>query len=61
MIQLNCQKFLNQYLDKKIFIKDNKDSKNTMLIVDTRLSLNLILVITNELPKLPHFNLMVIL
>ena len=60
MIELNCQKFLNQYLDKKIFIKDNKDSKNTMLIVDTRLSLNLILVIKNALHKLPHFNLMVI-
>jgi len=60
MIQLNCQKFLNQYLDKKIFIKDNKDSKNTMLIIDTRLSLNLILVIKNALHKLPHFNLMVI-
>ena len=60
MIQLNCQKFINQYLDKKIFIKDNKDSKNTMLIIDTRLSLNLILVIKNALHKLPHFNLMVI-
>lgn len=60
MIELNCQKFLNQYLDKKIFIKDNKDSKNTMLIIDTRLSLNLILVIKNALHKLPHFNLMVI-
>jgi len=60
MIELNCQKFLNQYLDKKIFIQDNKDSKNTMLIIDTRLSLNLILVIKNALHKLPHFNLMVI-
>ena len=60
MIQLNCQKFLNQYLDKKIFIKDNKDSKNTMLSIDTRLSLNLILVIKNALHKLSHFNLMVI-
>ena len=31
-----------------------------MLIIDTRLSLNLILVIKNALHKLPHFNLMVI-
>ena len=60
MIEINCQKFLNQYIDKKIFINNNKDSKNTMLILDTRLSLNLILVIKNALHKLPHFNLMVI-
>ena len=28
MIELNCQKFLNQYLDKKILIKDNKPEDN---------------------------------
>ena len=49
MIELNCQKFLNQYLDKKILIKDNKDSKNTMLIIDTRLSLNLILCLLGSI------------
>ncbi len=60
MIEINCQKFLNQYIDKEIFIKHNKDFKNTMLIIDTRLSLNLVLVIRNALHKLPNFNLMVI-
>ena len=60
MTEINCQEFLNQYLNKEVFINHNKDLKNTMLIIETRLSLNLILVIKNALHKLPHFNLMVV-
>ena len=60
MIELNCQKFLNQYLDKKTIVNIDEKFKNTMLILDTRLSLNLILVIKNALHKLPNFNLMVL-
>ena len=60
MIELNCQKFLNQYLDKKTTVNIDEKFKNTMLILDTRLSLNLILVIKNALHKLPNFNLMIL-
>ena len=60
MIEINCQIFLNQYLDKDIVCNNDKEFKNTMLILETRLSLNLILVIKNALHKLPNFNLMVL-
>ena len=60
MVEINCQNYLNQYLDKKILFKHKENAKNLMLIVETRLSLNLILVIKNAIEKLPNFNLMLI-
>ena len=59
MIEINCQNYLNKYLDKKIIYSHKDNSKNLMLIIETRLSLNLILVIKNAIEKLPHFNLMI--
>lgn len=58
MIEINCQNYLNKYLDKKISYSHKENSKNLMLIIETRLSLNLILVIKNAIEKLPNFNLM---
>ena len=60
MIEINCQNYLNQYLAKKVSFNHKDDAKNLMLIVETRLSLNLILVIKNAIDKLPSFNLMLI-
>ena len=60
MIEINCQNYLNTYLSKKITYQHKDNSKNLMLILDTRLSLTLILVIKNALDKLPNFNLMII-
>ena len=60
MIEINCQNYLNQYLTKKISFEHKDGAKNLMLIVETRLSLNLILVIKNAIEKLPNFNLMLI-
>lgn len=60
MVEINCQNYLNQYLDKKILFRHKENAKNLMLIVETRLSLNLILVIKNAIEKLPNFNLMLI-
>ena len=45
MIEINCQNYLNQFINKKITFNHKDDAKNLMLIVETRLSLNLILVI----------------
>ena len=58
MIEINCQYYLNKYLDKKISYSHKENSKNLMLIIETRLSLNLVLVIKNAIEKLPNFNLM---
>ena len=60
MIEINCQNFLNNYLNKKIIYQHKDNCKNLMLILDTRLSLSLILVIKNALDKMPNFNLMLI-
>jgi len=60
MIEINCQNYLNQFTNKKITFNHKDDAKNLMLIVETRLSLNLILVIKNAIQKLPNFNLMLI-
>mgnify|MGYP001498553340 CR=1 FL=1 len=43
-MEYNCQLFLNRYLNKKVNYKYNEKSNNTMLLFDTRLSLNVILV-----------------
>ncbi len=60
MIQINCQNFLNNYLNKDITYRHKDNCNNLMVILDTRLSLSLILVIKNAIDKLPNFNLMVI-
>jgi hypothetical protein len=60
MIEINCQNYLNTYLNKKIFYQHKDNCKNLMLILDTRLSLSLILVIKNAIAKMPNFNLMLI-
>ena len=60
MIEINCQNYLNTYLNKKVNYQHKDTSKNLMLILDTRLSLSLILVIKNALIKMPNFNLMLI-
>ena len=48
MNEINCQNYLNTYLNKKITYQQKDNCKNLMLITDTRLSLSLILVIKNE-------------
>ncbi len=60
MIEINCQNYLNTYINKKIIYQHKDNCKNLMLILDTRLSLSLILVIKNALYKMPNFNLMLI-
>tara|TARA_Y100001958_G_C21214109_1_gene539603 strand:- start:961 stop:1677 length:717 start_codon:yes stop_codon:yes gene_type:complete len=60
MIELNCQNYLNTYLNKQVIYQHKENCKNLMLIVETRLSLSLILVIKNALYKMANFNLMVI-
>ena len=60
MIEINCQNYLNNYLSKKIVYHHKENCKNLMLILDTRLSLALILVIKNAIDKMPNFNLMLI-
>ena len=60
MIEINCQNYLNTYLNKKVIYQHNEGCKNLMLILETRLSLSLILVIKNALYKMPNFNLMII-
>tara|TARA_B100001063_G_scaffold237445_1_gene258377 strand:- start:809 stop:1525 length:717 start_codon:yes stop_codon:yes gene_type:complete len=60
MIELNCQNYLNTYLNKKIIYQHKENCKNLMMILDTRLSLSLILVIKNALSKMQNFNLMII-
>ena len=60
MIEINCQNYLNTFLNKKIIYQHKDNCKNLMLILDTRLSLSLILVIKNALYKLSNFNLMLI-
>ena len=60
MIEINCQNYLNTYLNKKIIYQHKDNCKNLMLILDTRLSLSLILVIKNAIYKMPNFNLMLI-
>ena len=60
MIEINCQNYLNTYLNKKVNYQHKDICKNLMLILDTRLSLSLILVIKNALAKMPNFNLMLI-
>ena len=60
MIEINCQNYLNTYLNKKFIYQHKDNCQNVMLILDTRLSLSLILVIKNALDKMPNFNLMLI-
>ena len=60
MIEINCQNYLNNYLSKKVVYHHKENCKNLMLILDTRLSLALILVIKNAIDKMPNFNLMLI-
>lgn len=60
MIQLDCQTYLNNYLNQNITYKHKDNCSNLMVIFETRLSLSLILVIKNAIDKLPNFNLMVI-
>ena len=60
MIEINCQNYLNNYLSKKFVYHHKENCKNLMLILDTRLSLALILVIKNAIDKMPNFNLMLI-
>ena len=60
MIELNCQNYLNTYLNKQVIYQHKENCKNLMLIVETRLSMSLILVIKNALYKMANFNLMVI-
>ena len=60
MIEINCQNYLNNYLSKKIVYHHKENCNNLMLILDTRLSLALILVIKNAIDKMPNFNLMLI-
>ena len=60
MIEINCQNYLNTYLNKQVIYQHKENCKNLMLIVETRLSMSLILVIKNALYKMANFNLMVI-
>lgn len=60
MIEINCQNYLNNYLSKKVIYHHKENCRNLMLILDTRLSLALILVIKNAIDKMPNFNLMLI-
>ena len=60
MVEYNCQKFLNKFLEKKVLLKYNKDRKNALLITETRPSLNLILVIKNALSIFKNHNLIVV-
>ena len=60
MIEINCQNYLNTYLNKQVIYKHKENCKNLMLILETRLSLSLILVIKNALYKMPNFNFMII-
>ena len=57
MIEINCQNYLNNYLSKKVVYHHKENCKNLMLILDTRLSLALILVIKNA----PKWNISVYL
>ena len=50
MIEINCQIFLNQYLDKDIVCNNDKEFKNKRFILETKLLLNLIL-------KVDHFEI----
>ena len=60
MVEYNCQKYLNKFLEKKVLLKYNKDRKNALLITETRPSLNLILVIKNALSIFKNHNLIVV-
>ena len=60
MIEINCQNYLNNYLNKKVTYIHKDSCENLMLILDTRLSLALMLVIKNAIDKMPNFNLMLI-
>ncbi len=60
MIEINCQNYLNTYLNKQVIYQHKDNCKNLMLIFETRLSLSLVLVIKNALYKMANFNLMVI-
>ena len=60
MIEINCQNYLNTYLNKQVIYQHKENCKNLMVILETRLSLSLILVIKNALYKMTNFNLMII-
>ena len=60
MVEFNCQLFLNKYLKNDIKPKHSQENKNALLILDTRPSLNLILVIRNALDKIKKVNLIVV-
>ena len=60
MIEFNCQLFLNQYLKNDTKLRYSQENKNALLILDTRPSLNLILVIRNALDKIKKVNLIVV-
>ena len=61
MIEYNCALFLLKYLDEnKINLNNSIKNKNALLIVDSRPSLNLILVIRNALDKIKNANLIVV-
>ena len=60
MVESNCQLFLNQYLKNDTKLRYSQENKNALLILDTRPSLNLILVIRNALDKIKKVNLIVV-
>ena len=60
MIEFNCQLFLNQYLKNDTKLRYSQENKNALLILDTRPSLNLILVIRNALDKIKKANLIIV-
>ena len=59
MVEYNCQKFLNKFLEKEVLLKHDNSRKNALLIIETRPSLNLILVIKNALTIFKNHNLIV--
>ena len=60
MVEFNCQLFLNQYLKNDTKLRYSQENKNALLILDTRQSLNLILVIRNALDKIKKVNLIIV-
>jgi hypothetical protein len=61
MIEYNCALYLSKYLnDKKINVKNSTTNKNALLMIETRPSLSLILVIRNALDKIKDANLVVV-
>ena len=61
MIEYNCALYLSKYLDdKKINVKNSTTNQNALLMIETRPSLNLILVIRNALDKIKDANLVVV-